>query len=357
MNRTAYITKLNIVRNIIFVFVVTITPILMINSTSATQITGRAITLTNSAGGATNVGYTFTTTAALPTTGTPIKSVDVQVCTTASGTCTTPTGFTSASSTLSSQPSGLGSATGWTVNTVASGSLRILNAANATNPSGNVTITWGGVTNPTVTNTTFFGRITTYSDSAWTTPLDSGTVALSTATQIQVALAVDEALTFCTGTSITGTNCGTATGSTVNLGIASTTATASGTSIMAASTNGNSGYSVTVNGATLTSGANTITALSTGGTSSIGTKQFGLNLVSNTTPAVGVAVSGSGTATASANYNASNTFRFATGETVATIAGPTNANTFTISYIANIDGLTPAGAYTSNLTYIATANF
>jgi hypothetical protein len=126
---------------------------------------------------------------------------------------------------------------------------------------------------------------------------------------------------------------------------------------MAASTNGSSGYSITVNGATLTSGSNTITALGSGGTSTVGTKQFGLNLMSNTTPSVGSAVSGTGSGAAATNYNTTNTFRFATGETVASASGPTNANAYTVSYIANIDGVTPPGSYTSNLTYIATANF
>lgn len=46
-----------------------------------------------------------------------------------------------------------------------------------------------------------------------------------------------------------------------------------------------------------------------------------------------------------------------TGEVIASATGPTNANTFTVGYIANIDGITPAGVYTSNLTYIVTANF
>jgi hypothetical protein len=277
---------------------------------------------------------------------------------TLTGGCITPTGFTSASSTLASQPTGLGAASGWTVNTATTGSLRIVNAANATNPSGAVAMIWNSVHNPTATNTTFFGVITTYSDSAWTTALDTGSVALSTSTQIQVALTVNEALTFCTGTSITGQNCGTASGSQVNLGTATTTSTATGTSIIAASTNGNTGYSVTVAGTTLTSGANTITALASGGASSQGSSQFGFNLAdNNTTPVVGSAKTGSGTASAPANYGTNNTFRFLTGDTVASVAGPTNANTFTVGYIANIAGLTPAGVYISNLTYTATANF
>ena len=330
-------------------------PLFKISTANAAQVTGRSITLSNSAGAATSVSYSLAT-AALPT-ATAVKSLQVQFCTTPSGTCTTPAGFSASSSTLSTQPTGLGAASGWTVSTATPGALRIANASNATVPSGTVTVYWGGVTNPTANNTTFYGIITTYSDASWTTPIDSGTVALSTASQIQVALTVGEALTFCAGTSITGQNCGTISGSTVSLGNGSTTSTASGTSVLAASTNASSGYSITVNGTTLTSGANTITPLASGAASAVGTKQFGLNLVSNTTPSVGSAVSGAGTGAAATNYGTANTFRFGTGETVASVNVPTNANAYTVSYIANVDGVTPPGAYTSNLTYIATANY
>lgn len=338
------------------IFAIVAAPVFGIaNSVHAAQMTGRVVTLSSSVPSASGVTYALST-AALPTT-TAVKSMQIQFCTTPSGTCTTPAGFSASSSTLASQPTGLGATTGWTVNAATAGSLRIVNASNATTSSGAVSVTWNGVVNPSTTNTTFYGIITTYSDSAWTTPIDSGTVALSTATQIQVALTVGEALTFCAGTSITGQNCGTISGSTVNLGNASTTATASGTSVLAASTNATSGYSITVNGSTLTSGANTITALASGAASTVGTKQFGINLVSNTTPAVGSAVSGTGTGAAATNYGTANTFRFGTGETVATVGAPTNANAYTVSYIANVDGVTPPGAYTSNLTYIATANY
>jgi hypothetical protein len=350
-------TQLTIRRVIALALLLTAGPFMSSYQAHASQITNRSVTLSSSVGAATGVTYSLASSA-VPTTGTAIKSVEIQMCTTSSGACTTPTGFTSASSTLASQPTGLGAGSGWTVNTGTAGSLRIVNASNATNPSGAVAVVWANVTNPTATNTTYYGRVTTFSDAAWTTPIDSGTIALSTSVQVQVDLSVGETLTFCTGTSITGQNCATAAGSIVNLGIGSTTSTSTGTSIVAASTNGSSGYTITVNGATLTSGANTVTALTSGATSSVGTKQFGLNVAgANTTPSVGAAVSGTGVATGSANYNTSNTFRFGTGEIIASSAGPTNANAFTVSYIANIDGVTPAGSYTTALTYIATANF
>jgi hypothetical protein len=350
-------SKLAIVKVIVLAVVLSVVPILNISQVHAAPITGRSVVLSNSASGASGISYALST-ATLPTTDIAVKSLQVQFCTSLTGVCIAPTGFSSIDSTLASQPTGLGSATGWTVSATLVNSLRIFNASNATNPSGAVIITWNGVANPTTTNTTFYGIITTYSDSVWTTTLDSGSVAISTSTQPQLALTVGETLIFCTGTSITGQNCETAVGSVVDLGAGSSIATSSATSTITASTNGNTGYSVTVNGSTLASGSNTITPLASGTTSSVGTRQFGLNLAgANTVPTVGSVVSGTGTGTAAVNYATNNNFRFGNGEVVASTSGPSNANTYTISYIANIDSLIPAGVYTTTLTYVATANF
>ncbi|MBC7459526.1 hypothetical protein H7200_02315 [Candidatus Saccharibacteria bacterium] len=308
---------------------------------SAAQITNRSVTIGSSAASA-STSYTFNFT--VPTT-TAVKSASFTACTTASGACTTPAGFSITGSSLASQPTGLGSATGWTANTATAGSLRILNAANATASSGSQSVVFSAVTNPSATNSTYFFRIATFSDSAWTTSIDNGTVATSTAGQVTVTASVDETLTF------------TLSSSTVALGTLTSSATNSGTSTMSASTNATSGYAVTVNGTTLTSGGNTITALASPTASTIGSKQFGLNLVANTTPAVGTAVSGTGTGTAQTGYNTTNQFKFVTGDTVAAATGPTNNNAYTMSYISNIDPVTNPGAYSTVLTYVATANF
>ena len=89
----------------------------------------------------------------------------------------------------------------------------------------------------------------------------------------------------------------------------------------------------------------------------INNTQFGLNLMNNTTPAVGTAVAGSGTGTAASGYNTADVYKFVSGDTVAAASAPTNSNTYTVSYIANIDGMTAPGNYSTVLTYVATANF
>ncbi len=310
------------------------------SNASASPITSRKVTIGSSvASASTTYEFTFTVPSA-----TVLQSASFTACTTASGACTTPGSFSVASSTLTAQPTNLGDAAGWTVNTATAGSLRLKKTGNAAAPTGAQTVSFSNVVNPAATNSTFFLRMTTYSDDAWATPVDTGNVAASTAGQITITASVDEALTF------------TLTAATVPLGVLTTSSTGSGTSAMTASTNATNGYSITIAGVTL-GGPASITALASPTASTMNTKQFGLNLKANTTPSVGSEVSGTGSGTAQTGYNTQDQYKFVTGDTVAAASAPTNSNTFTSSYIANIDGSTPAGAYSTVLTYVASANF
>jgi len=138
----------------------------------------------------------------------------------------------------------------------------------------------------------------------------------------------------------------------------SSSAVSSNSHTVTVATNAASGMVVTYSGTTLTSGANTITAMSTATASSVGTEQFGINAVANTTPAVGAACSGTPTiATAATGYAVADNFKFVSGETIVSSAGTINSTTCTISYITNITAPTAAGSYTTTLTYVATATF
>lgn len=307
----------------------------------AAQMTSRKLTLGSSAASAST---TYTFSFVLPS-ATVLQSFEAVICTTASGACTTPTGFSNASSTLPSQPTNLGDASGWTVNTATAGKLRLKKTGNVAAPTGTTTVTFGAVVNPSAVNSSFFARMTSYSDDAWTTAVDTGTVVSSTAGQITVTASVDETLTF------------TLAAATVALGTLTTSTTGTGTSTMSVSTNATTGYVTSVAGVTLTSGANTIAALATPTASSQGTSQFGINLKANTTPSVGAEVTGTGSGTAATGYNTADSFKFVTGDTVASASAATNSNTFTVSYIANIAAAQAAGAYSTILTYTTTATF
>lgn len=347
---------------------------LVINPSSAhaAQITDRSLQLIGASGnGGSEAGaavdelLTFT----VASTAT-IGSIGFLYCTTADGTCTTPTGLVTTSATLASQ-SGY---TGLTIDNTTNGDP-YLSSASPSSVSGGTQLVYqlDDVTNPTTTNQTFYIRISTYAlTDATGTPIDTGNVAASTATQIVLSGQMPESLVFCVGATISEVSgvpsCTTATPGTVSFTtLFSPTAAATATSQMLASTNASHGYVITINGPTLTSGSNTISAMATAATSVNGTSQFGINLVANTTatstPAVGINITpASGTTgyngEALTGYNTPDTFEFVSGADIAdSTSTGTNAQIYTTSYVVNVPGDQPAGTYTTTLTYICTPTF
>lgn len=364
--------------------------ILLPMTASAAQITSRSLTLQagpteggSKPGGVVNHLLTFT----VPSTTTAIGSIKFEYCTTAANSpavpaCIVPTGM---DSTLG--PTVLGSesgATGFTLNKTTNGAPYLSKATAATPLSGSLVYRLDNIKNPT-TEGTFFVRISTYNSTDTTgTAIDTGTVAASTAEQIILSGIMPESLVFCTGADVLTTagvpDCSTATGGTIGFNqLFSPTDTATAISRMAASTNAGSGYVITVNGPTLTSGTNTIAGIPTPSASLKGTPQFGLNLRVNTAAAApsfpGVAPLDSRDITAvsdgvslngrpTADYATPDTFKFVTADPVADsnfntvlAADPSDAQIYTVSYIANVPGSQPAGTYTSTLTYICTPTF
>lgn len=333
-----------IIKQILCIFVATILFVgYFSNIASAAQITDRSVKIGSSQADLASTTYDFTFT--VPSTSV-IRSVSFTACTTASGVCNAVTNFDGSLSTLTSQPTNLGSASGW-VSSGTAGALRVSNPSNSVAPTASTptAVMFSGVHNPSAENSTFYIRIATYSDDSYTNVIDTGVVATSTAGQVTVLVNIDEQLTF------------TLADSEVVLTAPTVVSTGFGTSSMTLSTNANSGYSLSYTGATLSSGSSTITAMNSAAASTVNSKQFGFNLMNNTNPTVGSAVTGTGTGIPSVGYNASDIYKFTSGDVIATASNPTNTNTFTASYIVNMDGSTAAGAYSTVVTYIATANF
>lgn len=252
-----------------------------------------------------------------------------------------------------------------------------------------IKVALNNVTNPTTTNQTFYVRISAFSSTDGTgTATDTGTVAASTANPIYLSGTMPETLLFCTGQTITETNnvpdCSSATVDNIAFNqLFSPTATAYATSQMAASTNAGSGYAITVNGPTLTSGGNTINAInttngfaSTGSLVVPGTSQFGMNVAQDTaansaTPAVSPASAAVTTPTGNSYYHGEAVAPYATGgDSTAALyyfnSGDIVANStsqasdpqvYTATYMANVPGHQPAGTYSTTLTYICTATY
>lgn len=348
---------------------------------SAAQIVDRSLTLLTGSGGdggslpggTVNHQFSFT----LPTGGN-VGSIRFEYCTTAAGACTMPTGLVTTGATLGTEAG----ATGFTINNTTNGAPYLTRTAAAVSANTIVTYRLNNVVNPELgatvpdTNYTFFVRIQTF-DSANLTgaQVDYGVVTGSTAEPIILSGVMPESLVFCTGEEIFTTagvpDCATATDGTIAFDqLFSPTDTAVSRSQMAASTNAGFGYTISVNGPTLTSGANTIAGIGVAGPSVRGIAQFGLNLKENTvltsTTPVGLEVAPAANASnyrgqASAGYDTVDQFKFTSGDIVADsyngTPGATDAQIFTVSYIANVPGSQAAGTYTTTLTYVCTPTF
>jgi hypothetical protein len=340
----------------------------------AAQITNRSMTLVAGASdggskpsGVVNHSFTFT----VPTTAS-VGSIQFEYCTTASvATCVMPSGLVTTSATLSSQSG----ATGFTIVNTANGAPYITRTAASITAATSLTYQLDTITNPSAVGS-FFVRISTFAaTNATGGAIDTGSVTASTANQIVLTGTMPESIIFCAGATVSTTagipDCTTATSGAITFAnLFSPTQAQTASSQMAASTNAGSGYVITVNGTTLTSGANTIPAMSTATTAVVGTGQFGMNLVANTTassnPAVGASIAAASNGTTLkgqplTGYNTVDTFKFTSGDSVANSAvsgaGPTNAQIYTASYIVNVSGSQTAGTYTTTLTYICTATF
>lgn len=151
--------------------------------------------------------------------------------------------------------------------------------------------------------------------------------------------------------------------SNLNFGNLSTALTTTGTASFSVLNYTSYGYAVTILGNPPSSGAHSLSALSTNSASTIGTEQFGINLRANTTPVVGAnptQVPSSGSFSfggATSNYNIPDSFRYVAGETIASASRSSGETDYTISYIINASSATPGGNYSASHTILCTGTY
>ncbi|MGH7234612.1 MAG: hypothetical protein ACREF7_04180 [Candidatus Saccharimonadales bacterium] len=146
-----------------------------------------------------------------------------------------------------------------------------------------------------------------------------------------------------------------------SFGSFSPTATATATSQFEVIDYTSYGYVVQISGTAPTnSSGHQIQALATNSAPTIGTEQYGFNLVANTLPisfGANPDFGQFGTGTVATNYNTANSYRFDSGDEIA-YSGKTSGQTeYTISYIVDVSDVTPGGKYTSVQNIICTATY
>lgn len=348
------------------------------SSANGNITTGAAASGSN--GAQTRHTFTFTEGTAAATIG----SIEFLYCTTPlpGTTCTAPTGMDA--STVSSI--GGTTAAGWSLgtsgNAPTASRIRITRSASNITDTQNLIFGAGGsgtdyIKNPTVDNEEFFVRITTFSDTGWSTGVDAGTVANSTAEQIDITAKVQETLNFSVGTTATAptNSCNALSGSALALGdgdgVLSFQQAYDAHSYFRVSTNANNGTIIYYSGDTLKFGSESITAIGASAVASdVGVEQFGLAIDDTGTQTADQFTFNSLTATAPYNDgqgtitdggDASFAFNTASVTTPVQIAS-SGLNTIicdtgSVRYLGNISTTTAPGIYTTTLTYLASPTY
>ena len=181
---------------------------------------------------------------------------------------------------------------------------------------------------------------------------DSGTLLVPIITNDQVVITATVAPSVSFSISSNSIGFGTLTSGNARFATSDTLGTSTPTSghNLVVGTNSTSGYNVYVLGSTLTSGANTISAIGGTAASTPGSAQFGLTLSASGGSGSTVSPYGFGTSYAYSAFSS-------TQANIATATGPSANTTYNVTYIANIAAQTPAGAYSTTLTYTAVGSF
>lgn len=349
---------------IILVTVLVVTPLLghlLAPKVYAGTFSPRKLTISDSRSSATGVTYDFAFTTSVTTS---IKQINIKFCQEAglfADTCNAPSGFSVSSASRGSD------------NIAGSGRTDTQPAANnwqtvITTPSSQstqaVTFSLTGVTNPSTTNTSFFARVITYSDTGSTT-IDEGTVAFATltSTSLAVTATVLENFTFTVAGVSSG---GTVNGATTNITTAAATipfgTLSPGTPKIGAhdvtvSTNAGSGYIVstrTLTNASMISSSNDIDPF-TGTYASPATWSAPAGSTANSNTGFW------GYTTEDTDHSGFQSNKWAgtetTARTIVTNTTGVTSQTTRIGWQAEVNSIQPAGNYSATEVLVATPTY
>lgn len=296
------------------------------------------------------VGFTYTNPV------NPVGSISMQFCSNnpiPNSACTAPAGFDISTATLAAQSGN----TGFSIDGATTINRLVLTRPSVAPLAVASTYQLNAAINPS-TSGTYYIRLQTYSSTDGTgSDIEDGGIAYAISPALTVSATVPPTLTFCAAISIPVFNCASAVTFFLDMGDFTTQSPTAATSNLLVATNAGNGFSITMNGTTLTSGNNTIAALAAQTPSVPASSQFGINLRANTVPIIGTDPAGPGVGTVAAAYNIPNLFRFVNGDSIANSAGTTDWTRYTISYVTNISAAQAVGVYATTLSFICLANF
>ncbi|MDB5169766.1 MAG: hypothetical protein JWN82_162 [Candidatus Saccharibacteria bacterium] len=319
---------------------------------AGSRLDNRSLTLSDNQVSAT-AQYTFRFQ---PTSTDAIQTVLLQICSNdpfAGTACTPPTGFDATNANLLNQAGDVG----FSMSTQSTANQLVLERTVAASTAQPNSYEFDTVINPSTAGS-YYVRFQTFAGSDINGPSNNyGGAAFAIASAVDINATVPPYLLFCVGVTVPGFNCNSVSGDYVDFGEFSSRQATQGSTQMLAATNAVDGYTIRVNGHSLTSGNNVIAELTGADVSRPGVSQFGLNLRANTAPTGGEDVSGVGSGVAAGGYNQVNFFRFNSGDVVAASVAPDEARKYTATYMVNVSRDQAPGVYVSTIMYLALGSF
>ena len=269
--------------------------------------------------------------------------------------CDVPTGLDASSVTLSSQQG----ETGFSILSKTTNHIILTRTPSVPTYPTESTFVFTGMVNPIDTTKAFSIRLKSLSSTDGTGPqIDFGSVRGQVTNGVVIETQVPPMLIFCVAEQV-GDDCST-TNETYyhDMGTLDSASTLTAQSQMAVGTNATDGFVITANGPTMSAGINTVESLAVPTESRPGTNQFGINLVENTAPAVGLNPVGTwANAVPAGDYGQQNKYKFVSGDVVAYSDHVSLMRKFTVSYILNTRDDVKAGVYSTTVNYIASGRF
>jgi len=333
----------------------------------AGTFTPAKVTISDSRAGNASTTYDFAFTTTVTDS---IKQLNVVFCTTASGACTTPTGMDTTGATRASDNL---AGTGRTDTFTGNGTLTTVITTPASQSTQAVTVSYTGITNSTSADTTYFARVTTYSDTG-STVIDSATLAFAILTSTSLAVTADVGSTFsfsvaaATSGSVNGAsiNVSTTTANSIPFGVLSSGAPKIAAHDISVLTNSPNGYTVTVktttdpplqdntNNIDKFTGTNAAPASWTspdGTSANVNTGFFGYTTNDST---LGTGTPDRFTSSSGNKWAGATTSPL---EVAYSAAGTGSADVTRVGWQAEVNGLQPPGSYTGTVILVATPTY
>ena len=319
---------------------------------AATRLQERGLYMQSSAPGVTT-SYTISFRYASQQ---PVGSVDLLFCVDPipDMACETPPGLSVSGATLSSQTG----ETGYSIGTRSANHLTLTRIPGMV-MTPNSSYTLSGVVNPTDTSRAFSIRMRTHNSTDASGPLiDFGSVRGQVTNGIVIETQVPPTLVFCVAEQVEENCSNTSETYYTDMGQLSDTSTLTAQSQMAVGTNATAGFAIIAMGGTMAAGTSVIDPLDAPTESTAGKNQFGINLVANNKPNVGIDPQGPwANAIPSVAYGQANRYKYTSGDVIAYSPNVSLMRKFTVSYIVNSDKNLRAGVYSTTITYVASGRF